>query len=136
MHGALGTRSSAIFDYDADGDLDIITAEFGDVPQVLRSDLSSTTKIDHLSLRLRGTVSNRSGIGARVVLHTADGLSQTRYVDGKSGYLGFSDAPLYFALQSDLKRIEVEWPNGLNESFDFSRYQSAVTLVEGHGREI
>jgi len=38
--GTLGTRSAALFDIDADGDLDIVTNEFNAAPQVLVSDLA------------------------------------------------------------------------------------------------
>ncbi|MEE8146385.1 MAG: FG-GAP-like repeat-containing protein, partial [Longimicrobiales bacterium] len=38
--GAVGSRSSVIFDLDDDGDLDIVTLEFGDAPMVLISDLA------------------------------------------------------------------------------------------------
>src|SRR4029079_4031979 len=64
--GARGTRSSAIFDLDGDGDLDIVTNEFNAPPIVLVSNLSEKTKLHYLEVKLIGTTSNRDGLGAIV----------------------------------------------------------------------
>lgn len=135
VHGALGSRSSVIFDYDSDGDLDIITAEFGDVPQVLQSNLAQQRGLDYLQVRVAGTRSNRSAIGARVNLVDKTGILQSRYVDGKSGYLGFSDMPLYFGNVAGASDIEVDWPSGLRERFPLSAETRKLHLVEGSGTE-
>jgi hypothetical protein len=37
---ARASRSAVIFDLDDDGDLDIVTSNYGDLPQVFISDLS------------------------------------------------------------------------------------------------
>jgi hypothetical protein len=111
--GALASRSSVIFDLDDDGDLDIVTNEFNDGPMVLVSDLSEKKAIRFLKLKLQGRASNRSGIGARVVV-TAGGSRYARVNDGKSGYLSQSDMPLYIGLGDarTVDRIEVFWPAG------------------------
>jgi hypothetical protein len=45
---------------------------------------------------------------------TAGGATQTRYHDGKSGYMAQSSLPLYFGLgaAAAVERIEVAWPSG------------------------
>ncbi|MFK7911415.1 MAG: FG-GAP-like repeat-containing protein [Akkermansiaceae bacterium] len=112
--GTKGTRSSAIFDLDGDGDLDIITNEFGDVPQVLISDLAGgERKVNFIKIKLKGTKSNRDGLGARVKV-TSGSLIQTQVHDGQSGYLSQSSMPLYFGLgeMKKIDAIEVSWPSG------------------------
>lgn len=113
----LSTRSAAIFDLDDDGDLDIVTAEFNDRPQVLVSDLSTRRPIRWLKLRLVGTASNRDAVGAIVRVH-AGGKMFTRYQDGKSGYLSQSVMPLYYGLgdATTLDKIEITWPSGKKET--------------------
>jgi hypothetical protein len=112
--GALGTRSSVIFDIDNDGDLDILTNDLNSEPMVLVSTLSEKIgNLQFLKIRLVGTKSNRDGLGATVVVHT----SSQRYAkvhDGKSGYLSQSSYPLYFGLGAadSVARIEVRWPSG------------------------
>jgi hypothetical protein len=111
--GALGTRSSAIIDFDDDGDLDIITNEFNDRPMVLVSDLSKKKDIKFLKIKLQGTESNRDGLGAVVTVRV--GASRyTKVHDGKSGYLSQSSVPLYFGLDgaAAVDAIEVVWPSG------------------------
>jgi hypothetical protein len=110
---ALGTRSAVIFDLDNDGDLDIVTNEFGSAPQVLVSNLAERKKIHWLKVKLVGTVSNRDGLGATVRV-TAGGRTFMKYHDGKSGYLSQSSLPLYFGLGDTAKveRVEVVWPSG------------------------
>ncbi len=111
--GTLSTRSSVIADFDGDGDLDIVTNEFNDRPQLLTSNLSEQTSLHFLKIRLVGTASNRDGLGATVKV-TAQGKTSTQYHDGKSGYLAQSAIPLYFGLGSATKvdSIEVKWPSG------------------------
>ena len=115
--GSTSSRSSAVLDLDDDGDLDIVTNEWNDHPQVLISNLSDKKRIHYLKIKLIGTVSNRDGLGATVKLQVArpeGARSYIRYHDGKSGYLSQSSMPLYFGLgdAEQIDRIEVLWPSG------------------------
>ena len=111
---ARGTRASVIFDLDDDGDLDIVTNEFNTEPMVLMNNLTSVSaRTRYLNVSLKGTTSNRSGIGARVELTTDTG-SYVQVMDGKSGYLSQSSMPLYFGLgdAGKIEEIRVLWPSG------------------------
>lgn len=109
---ALSSRSSAIFDLDNDGDLDIVTLEMDSQPQVLVSNLTERRAIHYLKIRLVGKASNRDGLGATVKV-TAGGKTLTQFHDGKSGYFGQSSLPLYFGLgeATAVERVEVHWPS-------------------------
>ena len=115
--GTLGTRASAIFDVDADGDLDIVTNEFNSEPQVFLSDLADKRKIRWLQVRLKGTASNRDALGATVKVHAGPRVL-TKVMDGTSGYLSHSVLPLYFGLDEAeaVDRIEVRWPSGKTQT--------------------
>ena len=119
--GSTSSRSSSSVDLDDDGDLDIVTNEWNDHPQVLISNLSEKKQIHYLKIKLIGTVSNRDGLGATIKVQCPAGgappegaKTYTRYHDGKSGYLSQSSMPLYFGLDSATRidRIEVHWPSG------------------------
>jgi hypothetical protein len=118
MMGSLGTRSAVALDLDGDGDLDIVTNEFNAHPQVLISDLAERHHIQFLKVRLRGTHSNREGLGAQVTVVLPDGRRILKVLDGKSGYLSQSDLPLYFGLANadHAGAIEVRWPSGRRQS--------------------
>jgi hypothetical protein len=118
MMGSLGTRSAVALDLDGDGDLDIVTNEFNGYPQVLVSNLAQRHRINFLKIRLRGTRSNREGLGAEVIVVLPDGRRILKPLDGKSGYLSQSDLPLYFGLAGadHADRIEVRWPSGRQQT--------------------
>jgi hypothetical protein len=115
--GARGTRSSALFDLDGDGDLDIVTNEFNAAPMVLTSNLSEKTRLHYLEVKLTGTTSNRDGLGA-IVKVTAGGTTYTKVFDGNSGYLSHSLYPLYFGLGAAeaVDSIDVQWPSGKKQT--------------------
>jgi hypothetical protein len=115
--GARATRSAVIFDVDGDGDLDIITNEFGAAPMVLVSNLTEKTRVRYLAVRLMGTSSNRDGLGA-IVTVTAGGSTYTKVMDGNSGYLSHGVYPLYFGLGAAeaVDGIEVLWPSGKKQT--------------------
>ena len=118
MMGSLGTRAAVALDLDDDGDLDIVTNEFNGRPQVLVSDLAQRHRIHFLKVRLRGTRSNREGLGAQVTVVLPDGRRMLKVLDGKSGYLSQSDLPLYFGLAGadHAGAIEVRWPSGRRQT--------------------
>jgi hypothetical protein len=130
--GSRSSRSSVIADFDGDGDLDIVTNEFNYAPMVFVSDLASKRRINWLAVRLRGTRSNREGIGAQVTVVLSNGRRLLKLMDGKSGYLGQSDLPLYFGLGDEAvaKAIEVIWPSGLRQTLSGPVSQRVNEVVE------
>jgi enediyne biosynthesis protein E4 len=115
---SIGSRSSVMFDLDDDGDLDIVTNDFGSEPMVLVSDLAERApKLHWLTIKLVGTTSNRDGLGATVKV-TAGSQSYLKVLDGKSGYLSQSVLPLYFGLgdAEQVETVEVTWPNGRSQT--------------------
>ena len=129
--GALGTRSSAIVDIDNDGDLDIVTNEFGHHPQVLISDLAQRHDINWLAIELVGSLANRDAVGARVTVHAGE-LTLTQINDGKSGYLSHSSMPQYFGLGGarTVDRIEVMWPAGGTQVIEGPIETSRLMTIE------
>ncbi len=135
--GTTSSRSSVAFDLDDDGDLDLVTNEWNDHPQVLVSDLSARRTIHFLKVKLIGRappegVSNRDGLGATVKVHSGSN-TYSRYNDGKSGYLSQSSMPLYFGLGAALTvdRIEVLWPSGKKQVLtEGIPVDSLLTLTE------
>ncbi|HEY3444572.1 MAG TPA: CRTAC1 family protein [Paludibaculum sp.] len=104
-------RGAVYADFDRDGDLDVlITGNNG--PAILyRNDAARGN--NWLSVRLKGTRSNASAIGAVVRVESASG-KQWRTVHSGSSYCSQSDLALTFGLAHDaaVAAIEIEWPSG------------------------
>ena len=104
-------RGAVYADFDRDGDLDVlITGNNG--PAVLyRNDAAQGN--NWLSVKLKGTKSNASAIGAVVRIESASG-KQWRTVHSGSSYCSQSDLALTFGLARDtsVPVIEIEWPSG------------------------
>ncbi|MFP6643734.1 MAG: CRTAC1 family protein [Candidatus Latescibacterota bacterium] len=106
------SRGAAFGDYDDDGDIDILVANVSERPQLLRND---TVGAGHwLRLRLEGTRSNRSAIGARVTLKAGSQQASAEVATGGS-YLSQSDLRLHFGLGSAtvVDSVSVSWPSGV-----------------------
>ncbi len=130
--GALGSRSSVIFDLDQDGDLDIVTLEMNQPPMVLTSNLSEKKELNYLKVELVGSKSNKSGIGATVRVIAGNDV-YTKKQDGKSGYLSQSLYPLYFGLgnHTEVDRVEVTWPSGEFQTVDHAiELNRLITISE------
>jgi hypothetical protein len=129
--GRFDGRGVGFADYDGDGDLDVIVTAGATAPTRLwRND--SVTGHHWLTLRLLGTVSNRSAIGARVEVQTP--LRTTvQEVSGGAGRGNQSSLPLEFGLGTAdrVLRITVRWPSGLVQAIEDVAVDQALTITEG-----
>jgi hypothetical protein len=101
----------AVGDFNNDGALDVVVNCVNDVPQLLKC--TSRTGHNWLKIKLIGTKSNRSAIGARVTCRTPDGRVQVQEVRSGGGYLSQSALELHFGLgTAERAEVEVRWPSG------------------------
>ncbi len=123
-------RGAAYADYDADGDLDIVVQQNQGPALLLRNDLAQPVRF--LRVRLRGTKSNRDGIGADVRVYANEGRQRQRLRTGVS-YLSQSDFPLLFGLgaATEVKRVEVLWPSGMTDVYRDVPINTTLDAVEG-----
>ena len=126
------SRGCAFGDFDNDGNVDILVMNMNEPPSLLRNENRSGNR--WLSVKLLGTHSNRSAIGARVAV-TAGGRRQIREVLSASSYISQSDLRQHFGLGAAKKvdQIEVRWPSGMVDRAASIDPDQFVTLQEGRG---
>ena len=122
---------SAFGDLDGDGNLDIVYANYRDNVTILRNDCDTGHRV---TIDLRGTVSNRFGVGALVRIETAAG-PQVRQLWLARGYMSSSEPMVHFGLGEDtnIRSLIINWPSGLVQTFTNLPVDRHFTITEPPG---
>ena len=123
-------RGAAFGDLDNDGDVDIVVSNLGQKASVLRND--GGNRRNWIGIQTVGTKSNRDGIGSRVKVVSASGLTQFFIVNTAIGYLSASDKRINVGLGPDsfAKMIEITWPSGIVQKFESVKAGQMLKAVE------
>lgn len=128
---AHSSRGCAFGDFDNDGDLDILIVNMNEPPSLLRNDIKGN--YHWIKVKLIGTKSNRSAIGARVVAHYG-GKSNAQTLASQSSYLSANDPRLHFGLGSAQQvDFDIFWPSGEVEHLNAVKADQLITVQEGKG---
>jgi hypothetical protein len=131
-------RGAAFGDYDNDGRVDVLINNQNEAPTLLKLTAGQTGGGSQTSgggnwvlLKLEGTRSNRSAIGARVEL-TAAGRTQIQEVRSGGSYLSQGDLRLQFGL-GQVERtcpVTITWLNGEKQTIEALAANRLHTLRE------
>jgi hypothetical protein len=126
------SRGCAFGDFDNDGDMDILVMNMNAPPSLIRADVSNGNH--WLKVKLIGTRSNRSAIGARVDVKVGSHL-QAQEVQSQSSYYSVNDFRLHFGLGSVAKadKVMIRWPSGAREVLNNVGGDRLVIVQEGKG---
>ncbi len=122
-------RGAAFGDYDNDGLVEVLVNNQNETPSLLKQ--TSRPSGHWILLKLVGTRSNRSALGAKVKL-TAGRHTQIDEVRSGGSYLSQNDLRLHFGLgaASRIDRIEIAWPSGVRQVLEHVPGDRIVSIEE------
>ena len=126
------SRGCAFGDFDNDGRVDVVVNNLDGAPSLLRNETANDNS--WLAVKCIGTKSNRSAIGARVTVRTADRVQIDEVASGSS-YYSQNDLRLHFGLgpHRNADAVEVRWPSGKTELFNDVQGDQLLRVIEGEG---
>ncbi|HVU24544.1 MAG TPA: CRTAC1 family protein, partial [Opitutus sp.] len=119
---------AAFGDLDGDGNLDLVYTNYHSGVTVLRNECATGRRV---MIDLRGTVSNRFGVGATVQIESASGVQASQLVLAR-GYMASSEPAIHFGLGDDpvIRRLVVTWPSGHVQTFENVPVDQRLTITE------
>ena len=126
-------RGCAFGDLDGDGRIDVVVTAIDRDAEVW---MNRTQGAGHwLEIALRGTVSNRDGIGASIKVVSRRGV-QFNHMTTSVCYASSSDGPLHFGLGPDTKAdvVEIRWPSGVMQTLHNIKADQIVKVMEPQER--
>lgn len=128
----LDSRSVAYADLFGTGSMDLIVANQHQPVKIYRNHV----KPEHnwIGFKLEGTKSNRSAIGATVILHRENN-STRKYVSGGDAFSSQSQRPVHFGLgeEKSIRRVEIRWPSGtvqIIDELELNQYHKITEATE------
>jgi tetratricopeptide (TPR) repeat protein len=125
-------RGMASLDFNQDGRSDLVVVHHDREAALLRN--MTVRAGNWVVLTLRGRHSNRSGLGAIVVVQTPR-LRRVLTLSSGDGYGACNEKTLRFGVgvESDLVSLEVHWPDGETERLEPIRVNRHLICVQGNG---
>jgi enediyne biosynthesis protein E4 len=123
------SRGAAFGDLDNDGDEDVVIMNMNERPSLLRNDYRGANA--WIRLVLEGRTSNRSAVGATIVI-AAGGRRQARAVLSQSSYYSHDDLRQHFGVgnASRVDEITVHWPSGSVQRLTDVGVNQLLTIAE------
>ena len=113
-------RSASYFDFDNDGDLDIIINNYHERAVVLENKTSKDN--NWIKIKLIGdptAMVNRDAIGSSLVLNSKNNRNIWREIHSTTGYLSVHPKEQHFGLgNDDNAAVEIRWSNGKSYQLD------------------
>lgn len=129
FNDSLAARGCAFGDFDNNGAVDILVNPINDVPRLLSGHSASGN--NWITLKLIGTKSNRSAIGARVRCVTGH-HQQIDEVRSGGSFMSQNDLRIHFGLgkAQTVDVLEISWPSGHSDRLTNLKANQIMTISE------
>ena len=126
-------RGLIAFDYDLDGDLDLLETNYGDTADLFRNDTTSSGNWIAIDLIASGP-GNRFAVGAELSV-TAGALTQKRLITAGNSFLSQEPYRAFVGLgqAASVDNIHIRWPDGTQQDVANVRANRVATIKEGAG---
>ena len=123
------SRGLAVGDLDGDGRPEVIIVNMNERPTLLKN---VGPRQNAIAVRLTGTKSNRSAIGARCSVQSK-GHTQIAEVSSGGSFYSQNSLTLYFGIgpAAEADKIQVRWPNGDLQSWSHVPANRTMAITEG-----
>jgi hypothetical protein len=135
----IANRGSAIFDYDNDGDMDLLVnhsrmqifSVLGLTQNFHMYRNNNNNNNYWLKVKLRGTRNNRDAYGSRVIIYFGN-RRLIRELDGGSSHASLNSSMLHFGLgnATSLDSLEVHWPGGGVQTLYNVNTNQTLTIIQ------
>src|SRR5688500_16505317 len=125
-------RGMSLWDFDNDGDSDVLASNNGEPPLLLRN--QGGNRNNWIGLQLIATQSNPEAEGA-IITWRAGALKRSRLKNGGGSYLASLDPREILGVGSatHIDSVEIRWPSGRIDKLTNLPVNRYVKVVEGEG---
>ncbi len=130
------SNGTAYADLDNDGDLDLVLNNINEYASVYRNNAETMTKNHFINIRLRGNGKNTFGIGAKVIIYTADGAQYMEMMPSR-GYQSSVSPELHFGLGNVafIDSLTICWPDSSVQKLTGIEADRMIVLEQKNARK-
>lgn len=123
---------ASLADLDGDGRMDLLVSNLDDPLSVY---WNKSTTGNRIVVDLKGTVSNKGGVGCVATMLTDDGQMQIRQLFPYGGFLDADESIIHFGLGEKQKvaSLKIEWPSGHTQNFENLEVNRKYIVTEPTG---
>jgi hypothetical protein len=129
------SAGTAWSDADGDGDLDLFVCNWKNNNERNAWYINSSSGTQWIAIRLKGTLSNRMGVGAKVQLSVevkGKPFTQTRWMFPQTGFASQNENLIHFGLPvgSQNRSLRITWPSGKTQFIKSFGTNQIIEVVE------